>query len=112
MSKTQDIHDATACLRQFQSSPEGCSASDIASAEGIPLERCNTLLARLQRAAVIQPKETQAGICFTLAEDVTALHVLQAVWAPQSSGFQVLFERHHTSVAFQERWSRGQWPQG
>jgi DNA-binding IclR family transcriptional regulator len=111
MNHTQDIHDATACLRQFQSSPEGCSADEIAMAEGIPLERCSALLERLERAAVIQLTDRPAGR-FRLSEDVTALHVLHAVWAPQLPAVQVLFETTSSGVSFFERLSSGLWPKG
>jgi hypothetical protein len=110
MNYTQDIHDAAACLRQFQSSPRGCSAREIALAAGLSIERCNTLLERLQQAAVIQPGDTQGS--FRLVEDVTALHVLHAVWAPQPSAVQVLFETTRSSVSFLERLQCGLWPRG
>jgi DNA-binding IclR family transcriptional regulator len=106
MNKTQDIQIATACLRQFQSQPMGCSAMDIALAEGLPVEQCQTLLTRLEAAQVV---ETVDGGRFSLVDEVTALDVLNAVWAQAA---QPAFRRLYGSDADLSQWIRGQWAQG
>ena len=108
-NQTQDIQIATACIRQFQSSPVGCSAMDIAAAEGLPVEQCEILLERLEEARIIESVDTPDGARFCLVEDVTALDVLNAVWA---QGATPAFQRLYGSSGDVASWIRGQWAQG
>jgi DNA-binding IclR family transcriptional regulator len=109
MNKTQDILDATACLRQFQSAPAGCCAQDIALAQGLSVERCNDLLARLHHACLLE-QANEDGY-FRLSERATALDVLKAIWvSTPDTHIQHLYGA--TPHALLHSWRRMDWAQG
>lgn len=110
MNHTQTMQDAAACLKQFQHCPTGRSAQDIASAEGIPVARCSTILDRLAQAQLIHAVDEGR---FRLSGDVTALDVLNAVWtAPAAPDFHMLFGTRRGSAKLVRQLSRREWAQG
>ena len=111
MNHLQVIEEATACIRQFQASPTGCSAQDIALAEGISIERCQTLLAQLEHAHLIERTSTSREQ-FCLAQPVTALDVVNAVWAELKTATVHVLYASSASQRLADTWIHGNWAQG
>jgi len=113
MNHFTKIQDASACLRQFQASPAGCSADQIASAEGLSLERCQDVLSQLEQAHLVEPIYTPGEARYRLADTVTALDILNAVWQRAASeSCLVLYMASPEAAEILRTLGGGQWAQG
>jgi len=84
MENRQDVQFALLCLEELdQPYTRALSPLDLSRRLGVHLAACESILGRLSRAGLIEHRpEGTVRLCRPV-EEVTALEVLQAVWAPQ-----------------------------
>lgn len=87
---------AALCVEELDAhSGNPLSVQDISLRKGIPLSECKSVFHALSQAGIIRLVAAEHAVL--LRQDVTALELVQAVWAKASAqqDFQMLFGGHH-----------------
>ena len=94
-SPTMSVQYALMCLQELnQRHSEALSPQDISARQGIPLPECEEILHRLEEAGFVDSPEKRHFALLRPLEELKALEVLQALWAPRKSAtaFKMLFQ--------------------
>ena len=114
-SPTMTFQYALMCLQELnQCHSEALSPLDISARQGIPLPECEEILHRLEEAGLVDCPEAKHFALSRPVEELKALEILQALWAPQkkAAAFKMLFESERPAlrktleaVSSARRWS-------
>jgi DNA-binding IscR family transcriptional regulator len=95
MNSQITVQYALMCLQELdQHHSESLSPHVISARQGIPLPECEGILHRLEESGVIDGREHEQFALARPIEEINALEILQALWAPRKKApaFQILYQ--------------------
>ncbi len=95
MNSQMTVQYALMCLQELDAhNSKAISPRDISARQGIPLPECEGILHRLEEAGLIDSPENEHFALTRPIEELKALEILQALWAPQkkTTAFKILFQ--------------------
>jgi DNA-binding IscR family transcriptional regulator len=85
MNHQRTVQFAVMCLQELDQHPaEGLSAKEISRAQGVPFEECVRILESLRHAGIVGRGMPGTFVLLRPVEEITAMDILQSVWAPNA----------------------------